>query len=100
MDEARELLKEGKLFEALPRLTIMLLLYLHRKVGVSDLRKLLQLSPGNLDHHIRKLEDVGYVKTRQVFSWRPLVVVEITQDGTDAFREYALKLRTLLDTIK
>lgn len=100
MDEARDILKEGELFQALPRLTIMLLLYLHKKAGLIELRKLLQLTPGNLDHHVRKLQQAGYVKTRHVFSWRPLVVVEITQEGAETFREYASKLRKLLETIK
>ena len=100
MDEAREILKEGEIFQALPRLTIMLLLYLHKKVGFTELRKLLQLTPGNLDHHIRKLKDAGYLITRHAISWRPLVVIEITQEGANAFREYALTLRTLLETIK
>lgn len=100
MDEARDILKEGELFQALPRLTIMLLLYLHKKAGLTELRKLLQLTPGNLDHHVRKLQQAGYVKTCHVFSWRPLVVVEITQEGAEAFRDYASKLRKLLETIK
>ncbi len=100
MDEAREILEQGGLFEALPRLTIMLILSLHRKAGILELRKLLQLTPGNLDHHIRKLEQAGYVKTPHVLSWRPLVVVEITKDGADAFRDYASKLRGLLEKIE
>jgi DNA-binding MarR family transcriptional regulator len=100
MDEAQEILKEGELFQALPRLTIMLILYLHKKVGFTEIRKLLQLTPGNLDHHIQKLAKARYVKTRHTLSWRPLVVVEITNEGIVAFRDYATKLRKLLETIK
>jgi DNA-binding transcriptional ArsR family regulator len=54
----------------LPYLTIMLLLYLHKKVGFTELQKLLQLTPGNLDHHLRKLTQAGYIKTTKTLSWR------------------------------
>ena len=100
MDEAREILEKAELFSALPRLTIMLLIYLHKKVGFTELQKLLQLTPGNLDHHVRRLKKAGYVKTRQIFSWRPLTVIEITNEGANAFREYAIKLRKLLETVE
>jgi DNA-binding MarR family transcriptional regulator len=101
--EPREILEQARareVFSALHRLTIMLLLYLHKKVGFTELQKLLQLTPGNLDHHLRKLEQVGYIKTRKKLSWRPLIVVEITREGAEALRDYAITLRKLLETIK
>ncbi len=100
LDQAREILEKADLFSALPRLTIMLLIYLHKNVGFTELQKLLQLTPGNLDHHVRKLEQAGYVKTRQIFSWRPLKVIEITNEGANTFRDYAIKLKKLLETVK
>ncbi|MFX1533199.1 MAG: transcriptional regulator [Promethearchaeota archaeon] len=99
MAEAREFLEEDQLFSTPQRLTIMLLLYLHKKAGFTELRKLLQLTPGNLDHHIRKLKDAGYVKTRYVVVNRPLSVIEITREGAEAFKNYAVKLRALLDSV-
>jgi DNA-binding MarR family transcriptional regulator len=98
--EPQEILEEGEIFSAPHRLTIMLLLYLHRKAGFTELQKLLQLTPGNLDHHIRKLKQAGYVKTRKALAWRPLTVIEITKDGAKAFQDYAVKLRKLLETVK
>lgn len=100
MAEPLDILEKGDIFAAPPRLTIMLLLYLHRKAGFTEVQKLLQLTPGNLDHHIRKLKQAGYVKTRKAFSWRPLTVVEITKEGAQAFRDYAVKLRKLLEAVK
>lgn len=100
MTEPHEILKKGEIFSALPRLTIMLLLFLHRKVGFTEIQKLLQLTPGNLDHHLRKLKQAGYIKTRKAFSWRPLTIIEITNEGALAFREYAINLKKLLEEVK
>jgi DNA-binding MarR family transcriptional regulator len=95
-----EILEKSGIFSAQQRFTIMLLLYLHKKAGFTEVQKLLQLTPGNLDHHVRRLEEVGYVKTRHVLVWRPLKVIEITRAGATAFREYAINLRQLLEQIK
>lgn len=100
MTEPLEFLEKGELFSAPTRLTIMLLLFLHRKLGFTEAQKLLQLTPGNLDHHIRKLKQAGFVITRKAFSWRPLTVIEITNEGVQAFRDYAVKLRKLLEAVK
>jgi DNA-binding MarR family transcriptional regulator len=90
----------GGIFSAQQRFTIMLLLYLHKKAGFTEMQKLLGLTPGNLDHHVRKLEEVGYVKTRHVLDWRPLKVVEVTRLGAAAFKEYATNLRQLLEQVR
>jgi DNA-binding MarR family transcriptional regulator len=74
----------------------MYLLFLKRRIGFIELKQLLGLTPGNLDHHIRKLEETGLVRSRRTISWRPLVVVEITPSGGDTFREYIIKLKGLL----
>lgn len=97
--EPLDVLERGGIFSAQQRFTIMLLLYLHKKAGFTELQNLLGLTPGNLDHHIRRLEEVGYVKTRHVLDWRPLKVVEISKLGAHAFREYAINLRQLLEQV-
>ena len=92
--------ERSKVFHAQPRFSIMYLLFLRRRVGFTELRKLLDLSPGNLDHHLRKLEEVGLVKNRRTISWRPLIIVEITDEGSESFREYAIHLKTMLSNIE
>jgi DNA-binding MarR family transcriptional regulator len=87
---------EEKVFQSQPRFSILYLLFLKRKIGFLELKKLLGLTPGNLDHHIKKLDQVGLVKIRRIISWRPLVLIEITPLGSDAFRNYLLKLKNLL----
>jgi DNA-binding MarR family transcriptional regulator len=93
-------LKQGEIFSAQHRFTIMFLLYLHRSAGFTELQRLLGVSPGNLDHHLRRLSEAGYVKTRHVLDWRPLKVVEITGLGARMFREYASEMRELLKLIE
>jgi DNA-binding MarR family transcriptional regulator len=85
-----------RVFQAQPRLSIIYLLFLKRRVGFTDLAHLLGLTPGNLDHHVRKLEEAGFVKTRKVISWKPLVAVEITREGAETFRGYVVKLRSMI----
>ncbi len=94
-----DLSDEEKVFQSQPRFSILYLLFLKRKVGFIELKELLGLTPGNLDHHIKKLEDAELVTSQRVISWRPLVVVKITPKGTEAFREYIVKLKALLEGI-
>jgi DNA-binding MarR family transcriptional regulator len=97
--EPSEIFNKDGIFSAQQRFTVMLLLYTHNRAGFTELQKLLQLTPGNLNHHVRKLEEVGYVRTRHVLDWRPLKVIEISKAGAQAFRDYALNLRKLLEQV-
>ena len=90
---------EEKAFQSQPRFSIVYLLFLKRRVGFIQLKELLGMTPGNLDHHLKKLEDIGLVRSRRIISWRPLVVVEITVEGIEIFRKYIIKLRSLLERI-
>jgi len=93
------LTEEEKVFQSQPRFSIIYLLFLKRRVGFLELTKLLGLTPGNLDHHLRKLEEAGFVKNRRIISWRPLIIVEITPTGSGSFQKYILKLKSLLENI-
>ena len=88
-----------EIFSDQPRFSIMFLLYLNRTVAFTELQHLLKLTPGNLDHHIKKLEKANYVIMRKKFSWRPLNVIMITNTGVEAFRSYASYLKKMLKKI-
>ena len=78
----------------------MLILYGHKKAGFTELQKLLEITPGKLDHHIRKLEENDFVKTEKtIFSSRPLTFIRITRHGEDSFKDYADKLRKALKKV-
>jgi len=100
LSDPLEVLERGEIFSAQHRFTIMFLLYLHKKAGFTELQRLLGVTPGNLDHHLRKLAEAGYVKTRHVLDWRPLKVVEITSLGAKEFHDYATGMRELLKLIE
>lgn len=96
-----EFLKGDKLISHPTRFTICFLLYLHRRIGFAELQRLLDLTPGNLDSHLKKLNEAGYVEVRKVFTLRGLrTAVQITPTGSRAFREYAVKLREMLEKVK
>jgi len=95
-----DVLERGEIFTAQHRFTIMFLLYLHRKIGFTELQKLLDLTPGNLDHHLKKLAEIGYVKTSHILDWRPLKMVEITPLGAKEFHTYAIGMKELLKYIE
>ena len=100
MADPLDVLERGEIFTAQHRFTIMFLLYLHRKVGFTELQRLLDLTPGNLDHHLKKLAEAGYVKTSHILDWRPLKMVEITPLGSKEFRTYAIGMKELLKYIE
>ena len=64
------------------RMTIMLLLRRHKEVKLSDLRKLIKETSGNLDYHIKQLEKENLVLRKPgFFNKRILNVLQITPEG-------------------
>ena len=98
-EKSHEILKSSDIIKVPHRFNIMLLLYSHNKIGFTVLRKLLHLTAGNLEHHLKVLKDNGWVKEKTVFSFRPLLVIGITETGRINFQTQALKLKQLLDHI-
>lgn len=59
------------------------------KVGASD---------GNLNTHLRKLEDAGYVLMRKDFVGRkPITFYKLTDIGTQAFLKYVENLKKFIE---
>ncbi len=99
-DKSPEILEKSDIIKVPHRFNIMLLLYTHTKIGFTILRKLLHLTAGNLEHHLSVLKDSGWIKERTIFSFRPLLVIEITETGRISFQTQAMKLKQLLDHIE
>ena len=59
---------------------------------------MLEVTPGNLLTHLRKLEVAGYVSTVKTGNgvWSR-TTVELTKQGRDALDAYTVALRTLLN---
>ncbi len=99
--EGQSILPTDKPFSTSVRLTIMILLYIHQRINFTDLQKLLNLTPGNLDHHLRKLEQEGYIRRYKKLSAirKPLTMVELTIEGKIDFKEYLISLHDLLNDL-
>ena len=53
------------------------------------LRELLDMTPGNLSTHLRKLEDAGYVQINKAHQRRtPVTYVALTEPGRRALTDY------------
>ncbi|MFX0094888.1 MAG: transcriptional regulator [Candidatus Hodarchaeota archaeon] len=98
--EEKNLILPNSVFSSPIRMTIMLILCAHKKAGFTELQKLLHVTPGKLDHHVRKLEAESYILTQRAFlHTRPLTFVKLTKKGEEMFKEYISTLRDLLNKI-
>ena len=78
----------------------MILLYTHKKINFTDLQNLLGLTPGNLGHHLKKLESADYVTIyKAITPFRPITMVKITSLGLDNFKVYIENLKDLLNDL-
>jgi DNA-binding MarR family transcriptional regulator len=71
------------------------------QVDFVHLRKILDLTDGNLGAHLTKLESAGYVKVDKTFIARkPRTFVKATGKGRDAFNEYTNTLKQIIKVSK
>lgn len=81
------------------RFNIMFLLYTYDRVGFTRLQRLLHSTPGNLDHHLKKLIEAGWIADTIVFSPRPLKLFKITPSGRMEFNDYVQHLHKIIQTL-
>ena len=79
----------------------MALLYEHGDIGASAARAALDLTPGNLDAHARRLEEAGFAASRKAllrggFEAR----FRITDEGRVAFAAYLTWLEEFVRVVK
>lgn len=80
------------------RLRVITLVYRNRQRPFQWLYETLDLTPGNLDTHVSRLEEEGYVERARVLEPDGFrVVVRVTPEGDEAFRAYLRKLRAYHD---
>jgi DNA-binding MarR family transcriptional regulator len=69
------------------------------QIAFPRLQDMLEMTPGNLSTHLRKLEDAGYVVIDKTHQRRtPVTYLALTARGRRAFAEYTENLRALLGT--
>ena len=68
------------------------------RISFSKLRKMLDMTAGNLSTHLRKLEDAQYILVDKKIEERtPATYVGITVKGRSAFHDYRASLRAVLE---
>jgi len=68
-------------------------------LSFTRLQDMLELTPGNLITHLRKLDDAGYLRTDKTGSGTSaLTTVALTGEGRAALDRYMAVLRQLLDS--
>jgi len=61
------------------------------------LRKLLDVTDGNLGAHLRKLEEAGYIVVNKAFVERkPRTYLSVTAEGRKVFQEHVAALEAIL----
>ncbi len=98
MESLRELTKNSVLGNPI-RLGIMLYLLPRGRVLFKELLEVLDVTPGNLDSHLRTLEKAGYIKVYKVFADRPRTAVRITRKGTEETGKYLRTLKSVLSSL-
>ena len=70
-------------------------------LSFTRLQDMLDLTPGNLITHLRKLEDAGYLTSETTGNGRASrTQVALTRQGRAALERYTATLRDLLDGIR
>ena len=60
------------------------------------MQNLLLTTQGNLDHHLKKLKEAGWVADSVFFSPRPLKIFQITPFGTEEFELQITQFKRVL----
>jgi DNA-binding MarR family transcriptional regulator len=82
------------------RLLVLVHLYVVESVDYVFLKNQTGLTWGNLNTHIGKLEDAGYVEVEKSFKGKkPHTMIRLTEPGRTAFRKYKESLQSVLDDL-
>lgn len=87
----------NKEFESRVRLGIMSVLVVNDWVDFNEMKKLLEVTDGNLASHSSALEKSGFIEIKKEFiGKKPKTSYRVTKLGRDAFSEHLNALEKLL----
>lgn len=87
----------NKEFESRVRLGIMSVLMVNDWVDFKEMKKLLQVTDGNLASHSAALEKSGFIEIKKEFvGKKPKTSYRVTLEGRKAFEEHLKALEKLL----
>ncbi|HJO02489.1 MAG TPA: transcriptional regulator [Acidobacteriota bacterium] len=83
------------------RLSIVSSLAVNEALSFNELKRLLELSDGNLSVHARRLEDAGYVTCDKKFVGRvPRTRYRLTDSGRQALQRYLEHMEALIAAVR
>lgn len=89
-----------KLIHEPARLLVMANLYVVERADFTFLMRQTDLTWGNLSSHMSKLEEAGYIEVIKEFKEkRPNTMLQLTDKGRKAFRNYRDQMRSMLDNL-
>lgn len=98
--EVNVLTEIDPLIHAPARLMIMTYLYVVESLDFVYLKRVTDLSWGNLSTHLTKLEEAGYVRMTKSFQdKKPKTMIQLTNKGRKAFRNYKDEMQRVLGDI-
>lgn len=91
----------NKIFDNRVRLGVMSILMINEEVNFNELKKLLEVTDGNLATHLLNLEENNYIKVRKGFIGRKTsTTYSITKAGERAFSDHLGALESIIRGIK
>jgi len=98
--EIKPLADIDPLIHAPARLMVLTYLYVVDSIDFVYLKRVTDLSWGNLSRHLSKLEEAGYVELEKSFQdKKPHTMIRLTEQGREAFRAYKDNLGQVLDSL-
>lgn len=83
------------------RLAIVSALAVNEALSFAELKKLLDVTDGNLSVHARKLEDAGYLECTKTFAKRmPRTEYRLTAEGRQALTRYLDHMEALIQAAR
>ena len=99
LEEHRELKKLEEIDPVIhspTRLKVMTYLYLVENIDFVYLKRVTDLSWGNLSKHLTKLEEAGYVVMEKTFeNKKPKTLIWLSAEGREAFQQYKDNLQQI-----
>jgi len=88
------------LIHAPARLMVLTYLYVVEAIDFVYLKRVTELSWGNLSRHLSKLEEAGYLEMEKTFQdKKPNTMIHLTDRGREAFRNYKDGLQEVLGNL-
>lgn len=99
-EKIRRLIEEGEVLGDSVRLAVMLFLSVRGKARFMKVAEGLGLSPGRLAHHLKALEEKGYIMVDRPWEDLRTRVLTLTPDGINALRIFLSRLREVQENVE